>query len=68
MRYETDAFQDLISAALSVFDEDLFIKLSVNDVIWGYHDDLLAMGHELFPNWIYTSFIGVFSDVSSIHL
>ncbi|XP_064640909.1 lysosome membrane protein 2-like [Lineus longissimus] len=62
LRFETKVFQDLVSTVLKLFNEDVFVKLSVNDIIWGYHDDLLALGHDAFPDWIYTSFIGVFSN------
>ena len=64
MKYEPDFAQKILSAGLKLTDEDLFIRRSVKDIVWGYQDELLKVAKSVMPDWFYTDIVGVLAGVS----
>ena len=55
---------EIVTLVLKLLDEDVFITRTVKDIVWGYQDEMLKLGHELDPVRFYTDIAGVLAKVS----
>jgi len=54
-----DLVVKLISLITKVTHEPLFITRTVKELVWGYHDQILKLGHVIMPDTFYTDYVGI---------
>ena len=64
MRYDSGIFQEIISIIIERFpSEKLFVTKKVEEIVFGYKDELLGLGKRLLPSVFYTDMVGVLAGV-----
>jgi len=53
VRYESALTQGVIKTALQAFDEKLFVKKTVHEILWGYSPDIFTKLKHLLPHWLW---------------
>ncbi|GCB81734.1 hypothetical protein scyTo_0021451, partial [Scyliorhinus torazame] len=57
----------MFNAAMKEFNQTAFFKKTVNDIMWGYDDELITFLKKLFPNLLpFKDKFGLFADVSIV--
>ncbi|XP_041376213.1 lysosome membrane protein 2-like [Gigantopelta aegis] len=57
---ESGLVREIVSFVLGLSGQDIIITRSVSDVIWGYHDPVLAKAMKIAKSWFYTDYVGYF--------
>ncbi|KAK7114450.1 hypothetical protein V1264_000508 [Littorina saxatilis] len=60
LQYAPTAVRTLVTGALKLYSEDIFMTRPVKEILWGYTDPALKTLKALYPAWFYTDFVGYF--------
>ncbi|KAJ8303565.1 hypothetical protein KUTeg_019961 [Tegillarca granosa] len=60
LQWQSAELRKILNFAIDVVKEKAFMKRTMRDIIWGYHDSGLTICKTFAPDWFYTDFIGYF--------